>query len=75
LLGREVETLVNEKINAGTYEVDWNARGYPSGVYFYRLTSDGYNSTKEMSLVKSGVYFYRLSARDYKETKSMVLTK
>jgi photosystem II stability/assembly factor-like uncharacterized protein len=57
ILGREVETLVNEKLTAGTYEVEWpapsgNAEKYTSGIYFYRLTSDSYSMTKKMVLIK-----------------------
>ncbi|MDP2207602.1 MAG: serine hydrolase [Bacteroidota bacterium] len=37
VLGKEVVTLVNEQLKPGTYEVEWNASKYPSGVYFYRL--------------------------------------
>ena len=37
LLGREVVTLVNEQLNAGTYEAEWNATNYPSGIYYYKL--------------------------------------
>jgi uncharacterized protein (TIGR02145 family) len=37
VLGREVATLVNEKKPAGSYTVQWNAAGMPSGIYFYRL--------------------------------------
>ena len=51
-LGREIETLVNERQNAGTYEVTLNAMQYSSGVYFYRLTTEGYNETKKMILLK-----------------------
>ena len=40
MLGREVETLVNENLNAGTYNADWNAANYSSGVYFYRIESE-----------------------------------
>ena len=36
-LGREVSTLLSEKLPAGTYSPQWNASGLPSGVYFYRL--------------------------------------
>jgi len=35
LLGREVATLVNEEMRPGSYEVTWDASGFPSGVYFY----------------------------------------
>lgn len=37
LLGRKIETLVNQYQNAGTYQVVWDATNYPSGVYIYRL--------------------------------------
>lgn len=37
MLGREVATLVNEERGAGTHRVVWDASGYPSGVYVYRL--------------------------------------
>ena len=52
VLGREIKTLVNEKLNAGRYEIDWNGSGYPSGVYFYRLVTDEYVSVKKMILVE-----------------------
>ncbi|HJY63526.1 MAG TPA: SBBP repeat-containing protein [Ignavibacteria bacterium] len=52
ILGRQVETLVNEQIKPGTYEVDWNAVNYPSGVYFYKITVNGFSETKKMILVK-----------------------
>jgi hypothetical protein len=52
MLGREIETLVNEKQSTGTYEATFDASNYPSGVYFYRLTTDGFNETKKMVLIK-----------------------
>jgi hypothetical protein len=39
--GKEVAALVNQRQNAGSYSVDFNGAGYPSGVYFYRLEADG----------------------------------
>ncbi|MGH2574269.1 MAG: T9SS type A sorting domain-containing protein, partial [Ignavibacteria bacterium] len=51
-LGREVKTLVNEELRPGTYEVDWDAGKYPSGVYFYRIEAGDYKETKKMVLVK-----------------------
>ena len=51
-LGREVETLVNEKQSAGSYEVTFNASQYPSGIYFYRLTTDNFSETKKIVLLK-----------------------
>jgi len=52
ILGKEIETLVNEKLNPGTYEVTFNASQYPSGVYFYRLITDNFTDTKRMILLK-----------------------
>lgn len=60
ILGKEVTTLVNEKQSPGTFEVNWNATEYPSGVYFYKLitvdpeASPGqvYTETKRMVLIK-----------------------
>lgn len=52
LSGREIETLVNEQLQPGTYEVDWNAAKYASGVYFYRLVTDDYSQTNKMILIK-----------------------
>ena len=52
ILGKEVAILVNKKLNAGTYQVDWNAAGFPSGVYFYRLQTGDYTETKRMTFIK-----------------------
>lgn len=52
MLGREAATLVNEDLNAGTYEIGFNGTNYSSGVYYYQLTAGNYNSTKKMILVK-----------------------
>ncbi len=52
MLGREVETLVSKDLKAGTYKADWNASGYTSGVYFYKIISGDYSETKKMILVK-----------------------
>lgn len=52
ILGREVETLVSENLKPGEYEADFTAGRLTSGVYFYRLTSDGYSETRKMVLVK-----------------------
>jgi photosystem II stability/assembly factor-like uncharacterized protein len=52
MLGREVKTLVNENLTAGTYEIQWNATSYASGIYFYKMISNGYTSIKKMALIK-----------------------
>lgn len=50
--GKEVVTLVNESKPGGTYEIEWNATGFPSGVYFYELTAGNFRQTKRMLLIK-----------------------
>jgi hypothetical protein len=52
VLGREVETLVNEHQNAGNHSVQFNATNLASGVYFYKLEAGNYNNTKKLLLVK-----------------------
>ena len=52
ILGREIAIAVNEILQAGEYSVDWNASGFPSGVYFYRLIAGDYTKTNKMVLVK-----------------------
>jgi hypothetical protein len=60
ILGRVIETLVNEQLKPGTYEVEWSATGgvsnYPSGVYFYKLiitdASAPLSITKKIVLIK-----------------------
>jgi hypothetical protein len=55
--GRRVATLVNENLVAGRHERTWSGRDtsgrqVASGVYFYRLVTDGTVLTKTMTLVK-----------------------
>jgi len=52
LLGREVKTLVNEIKTTGNYVVEFNASNLASGVYFYRLETEGFSDVKRMMLVK-----------------------
>jgi len=52
LLGREVQTLINQQMQPGSYNVDWDASNYPSGVYFYKLESIDFKETKRMVLAK-----------------------
>ena len=57
ILGKEITTLVNEKLQPGTYEVPFSinqSSGYqmPSGVYFYKLITNGFIETKKMLMIK-----------------------
>ncbi|MEI7483411.1 MAG: M28 family peptidase [Ignavibacteriota bacterium] len=52
LLGKEVATLISDTKNAGYYTIDFNASDLSSGVYYYRLESDGFTDVKKMMLIK-----------------------
>ncbi len=53
LLGQKVVTVVSEKQPAGNYTVEWDASDFPSGVYFYRLSTDkGFSDIKKMIVLK-----------------------
>ncbi|MBK8552471.1 MAG: T9SS type A sorting domain-containing protein [Ignavibacteria bacterium] len=52
ILGKEVVTLVNEKLSPGNYKVEFDGSGLSSGVYFYRLNAGEFTETKRMMLVK-----------------------
>jgi hypothetical protein len=52
ILGKEVETLVNEQLQPGTYKVDFDGSKLSSGVYFYKLETGDFAATKKMLLVK-----------------------
>ncbi len=55
--GRVVSVLVNEKLNAGIFETDFNAANFSSGVYFYKMETDpelssGFTDIKKMVIIK-----------------------
>ncbi len=50
--GNEVSSLVNGNVKAGEHEVTWDAAGFASGVYFYKMTVNGQSIEKKMVLVK-----------------------
>ena len=50
--GHEIITLVNEQLRPGTYEVEFDAIEYSSGVYFYRLSTEDFSDVKKMLLIK-----------------------
>lgn len=52
VLGREVETLVNENKQAGKYSINFNADKLASGVYLYKLQAGNYIDSKKMILIK-----------------------
>lgn len=52
VLGKEVEQLLDQSMNAGIYEIIFDGTNQQSGVYFYRLITDEYTETRKMVLVK-----------------------
>ena len=62
VLGIEVATLINEERTAGSYEIEFSAKGGSAS------GGDAYN-------LSSGIYFYKLNAVEYSETKKMILLK
>ena len=51
-LGREVARLLNEDLDAGFHEINFNASGLTSGVYFYEISTGNFAETKKMLLLK-----------------------
>lgn len=52
VIGKEVATLLNDKLNPGNHEVDFGSLNLPEGTYFYKLIRDGFSETKKINLTK-----------------------
>ncbi len=52
VLGRGIKTLLNEYQNAGIHEINFDASGLTSGIYFYKVTAGKYTAVKKMILLK-----------------------
>lgn len=52
ILGRKVESLVNNQLPAGYHHVVWNAGNVSSGMYFYRIEAGDFSATKKMLMLK-----------------------
>jgi hypothetical protein len=52
ILGREVASLVNDELQIGVYEIDFNGENLSSGVYYYKMTAGNFTSIKKMVLIK-----------------------
>lgn len=50
--GQLVSKLIDGQVSSGYHKVNWDASNYSSGVYFYKLTANGFSDTKKMILVK-----------------------
>jgi hypothetical protein len=52
ILGNEITTLVDMRLNAGKHKVEFDASKLASGVYIYNLTAGSYTDSKKMLLLK-----------------------
>ena len=52
MLGRTIETLVDQWLPAGSHTYQWNAQGAASGLYVYRLESDHHTQSRKMMLLR-----------------------
>ncbi|MBL8015634.1 MAG: T9SS type A sorting domain-containing protein, partial [Ignavibacteria bacterium] len=52
VLGNEIESVSKNHLMPGNYYISWNGENYPSGVYFYKFTSEEFTETRKMILLK-----------------------
>ena len=52
ILGEEIRSLVSEEKNPGTYEVTFDAKNLPSGIYFYTIRAGEFSQSRKMILMK-----------------------
>ena len=52
VMGREIITLLDKRLKPGTYEINFDGSGLNSGVYYYKLTANGFTDVKKMLMIK-----------------------
>jgi hypothetical protein len=52
ILGRNIATIFERELSAGTYRYEWNAAGNPSGVYFLRVNAGSLSEVRKMVLTR-----------------------
>jgi len=52
LLGEKITELVNGEMDAGYHETQWNASGFVSGIYFYKISTNSFTDVKKLILLK-----------------------
>ncbi|MFQ5602414.1 MAG: cytochrome c3 family protein [bacterium] len=50
--GQQVATLVDERLQRNSYEIEFNASRLSSGIYFYKLVADNFTTTRKMIVIK-----------------------
>lgn len=58
ITGREVVTLVDNNMSAGSHTIEWDASNLSSGVYLYRITAGNFMYTRKLTLIKQQIYLY-----------------
>jgi hypothetical protein len=51
-LGQQVAKLVDKEQSSGRYEVNFRTENLASGIYFYKITANGFTAVKKMILMK-----------------------
>jgi hypothetical protein len=52
ITGQRVAELVNSRVAAGYHHLNWDARGFPSGIYILRVRADGFVSAQKLLLIR-----------------------
>lgn len=52
ITGKNIKTLINEKLTPGIYQISFDASALPSGVYFYKLSSGDFSQVRKMIFLK-----------------------
>lgn len=52
ILGREVETILNQQMDVGQHKVQWNASNVPSGIYFIKMESSTFRQARKVMLLR-----------------------
>ena len=52
ITGKEVAVLINRELSTGTYKIYFDASNLATGVYFYRMQTNGFTQTKKMLMIK-----------------------
>ncbi|MFA5032864.1 MAG: T9SS type A sorting domain-containing protein [bacterium] len=52
ITGREVQTLVNEQKEAGNYDINFSAKGFSTGIYFIKLTTENFSQTEKIVIAR-----------------------
>ena len=52
VLGNEIASLVDGELKKGSYKINFNSSGLPSGIYYYKIKSGYFEQTRKMAIIK-----------------------